>query len=172
MLRHRGHTAWVAHDGEAALTFSRSRAFTDGDYTRQRNQRKVIDAIIQKGLNAPAKDLTGIIDTSLKFIKTDMKSEFIKDVADQIRHNNDYQVTIFSANIPSQPAYIGDTSYVIADSAGVEEMARIFMEGGDISQEIEASSISSDIANAGGSTTPPASVNNGGYYYGYDNGYY
>ena len=151
-------------NGAQALTFSRSRAYTDGDYTRQRNQRKVIDAIIQKGLNAPAKDLTGIIDTSLKFIKTDMKSEFIKDVADQIRHNYDHDVTIYSANIPSQPAYVGDTSYVIADTAGVAEMVRIFMEGGDISQDIEASSISSDIAAAGGSSTPPATTNTGYYY--------
>ena len=29
---------------------------------------------------------------------------------------------------------IGDVSYVIADDAGVAEMSRIFMEGGDISQ--------------------------------------
>ena len=98
-----------------------------------------------------------------------MKSEFIKDVADQIRHNYDHDVTIYSANIPSQPAYIGDTSYVIADTAGVAEMVRIFMEGGDISQDIEASSISSDIAAAGGSSTPPATTNTG--YYGGD-GYY
>ncbi len=48
--------------GEEALVFARSRAYADGDYTRQRNQRKVIDAIIHKGLEAPATDLDPGID--------------------------------------------------------------------------------------------------------------
>lgn len=145
--------------GDAALVFSRSRAYADGDYTRQRNQRKVIDAIIHKGLEANATDIKGVVDTSLNFIFTTMSADFIKDVADQIRHNNAYPITIYSANIPSQPAYINDVSYVIADTAGVHEMARIFMEGGDISQPIEVSSISTDIANAGGTQTNTSGTN-------------
>lgn len=123
-------------DGGAALTFARSRAYADGDYTRQRNQRKVIDAIIHKGLEAPASDLAGLIQASTKFLTTDsaMDFDFIFSLAETIRHNNDYPVTIYSANIPSYPDMIGDVSYVIADSAGVAEMAQVFMDGGDISE--------------------------------------
>ena len=122
--------------GEEALVFARSRAYADGDYTRQRNQRKVIDAIIHKGLEAPATDLAGLIQASTKFLTTDaaMDFDFIFSLAELIRHNSDYPVTIYSANIPSYPDMIGDVSYVIADDAGVAEMSRIFMEGGDISQ--------------------------------------
>ena len=100
------------------------------------------------------------------FVHQDLEDDDAADTddADQIRHNYDHDVTIYSANIPSQPAYIGDTSYVIADTAGVAKMVRIFMEGGDISQDIEASSISSEIAAAGGSSTPPATTNTGYYY--------
>ena len=123
-------------NGEQALVFARSRAYADGDYTRQRNQRKVIDAIIHKGLEAPATDLAGLIQASTKFLTTDsaMDFDFIFSLAELIRHNNDYPVTIYSANIPSYPDMIGDVSYVIAEDAGVAEMSRIFMEGGDISQ--------------------------------------
>ena len=123
-------------NGEEALVFARSRAYADGDYTRQRNQRKVIDAIIHKGLEAPATDLAGLIQASTKFLTTDsaMDFDFILSLAELIRHNNDYPVTIYSANIPSYPDMIGDVSYVIAEDAGVAEMSRIFMEGGDISQ--------------------------------------
>ena len=123
-------------NGEEALVFARSRAYSDGDYTRQRNQRKVIDAIIHKGLEAPASDLAGLIQASTKFLTTDsaMDFDFILSLAELIRHNNDYPVTIYSANIPSYPDMIGDVSYVIADDAGVAEMSRVFMEGGDISE--------------------------------------
>lgn len=160
-------------DGASALVFSRSRAYADGDYTRQKNQRKVIDAIIHKGLEAPATELTGLIQASTKFLTTDsaMDFDFIYKLAEQIRHNNDYPVTIYSANIPSAPAYVGDVSYVIADTAGIAEMVQIFLACGDISQTISASSISSDIANAGGSYSPTG----GTYYeeeYYYDDTYY
>lgn len=139
-------------DGAAALTFSRSRAYADGDYTRVSNQRKVIEAIVHRGLNAPATELHGLIQASTEFLTTDsaMDVDFIYSLADQIRHNNDYPVTITSATLPSSTATIGGVSYVIADQAGVAEIIRIFNEGGDISQPLENSSIDSDRATASG----------------------
>lgn len=141
-------------DGAAALTFSRSRAYADGDYTRVSNQRKVIEAIVHRGLNAPATELHGLIQASTEFLTTDsaMDVDFIYSLADQIRHNNDYPVTITSATLPSSTATIGGISYVIADQAGVQEIIRIFNEGGDISQPLDTSSIDSDRAAASGNT--------------------
>ncbi len=141
-------------DGAAALTFSRSRAYADGDYTRVSNQRKVIEAIVHRGLSAPATELHGLIQASTEFLTTDsaMDVDFIYSLADQIRHNNDYPVTITSATLPSSTATIGGVSYVIADQAGVQEIIRIFNEGGDISQPLDASSIDSDRAAASGNT--------------------
>lgn len=141
-------------DGENALVLARSRQFADGDYTRQVNQRKVILAIIEKALKAPAAELTGLIQASTKFVTTDsgIDFDFIYSLADQMRHN-EKEVTITSTTLPSQPAYIGDVSYVIADKAGIAELMQIFESGKPVDVEITSSSISADIAAAGASTT-------------------
>ena len=155
-------------DGEAALVFSRSRAYVDGDYTRQRNQRKVIMALAYKLLETPAAELTGLIQSSTEFLSTDMTVDQIKDVANQIRHNNDYPVTIYSANIPSAPAMVGEVSYVIADTEGVREMMKAFSEGRDPNEAVTSSTIDTDIANAGGATGNQANTG----VQTYDNQYY
>lgn len=124
---------WQHLDGEAALVFARSRAYYDGDYTRQANQRKVIMALAYKALESPASDLIGLIQASTKFLTTDMSVDDILSVADQMRHNNDYPITIYSANIPSYPADIGGISWVIADDYELDQMMKVFNEGGDIS---------------------------------------
>lgn len=138
-------------DGAAALTFSRSRAYADGDYTRVSNQRKVIEAIVHKGLNAPATELHGLIQASTEFLTTDsgMDVDFIYSLADQIRHNNDYPVKLQSATLPSSPSMVGGVSYVIADTAAVAEMMEVFMAGGDISAAPTTSSIDQDKTAAG-----------------------
>ncbi len=139
-------------DGEHALILARSRAYVDGDYSRQANQRKVIMAIVNKGLTAPAGELTGLIQASTKFLKTDkgIDVDFIKDLAEQIRHNNDYPVEIFTASIPSSTATIDEISWVIADTAGTKAMMKLFSAGKDVSQGVKESSISEDIAAARG----------------------
>jgi LCP family protein required for cell wall assembly len=141
-------------DGEHALILARSRAYVDGDYSRQANQRKVIMAIINKALTAPASELSGIIKASTKFLKTDkgIDVDFIYDLADQIRHNNDYPVEIFTASIPSSTATIDEVSWVIADTAGVKAMMKLFTAGEDVSQGVSESSIAEDIAAARGTS--------------------
>lgn len=145
-------------DGEHALILARSRAYVDGDYSRQANQRKVIMAIINKGLTAPATELSGLIKASTKFLKTDkgIDFDFIYDLADQIRHNNDYPVEIFTATIPSSTATIDEVSWVIADSAGVKAMMKLFTKGEDVSQGVSESSIAEDIAEARGTSVEDA----------------
>ena len=144
-------------DGEHALILARSRAYVDGDYTRQVNQRKVIMAIINKALTAPATELTGIIKASTKFLKTDkgIDFDFIKDLADQIRHNNDYEVKIYTATIPSGTATIDEVSWVIADTAGVEAMMKQFKKGKDVSKGVQVSSLEEDRAAAMATATNP-----------------
>ena len=140
-------------DGEHALILARSRHFVDGDYTRQINQRKVILAIINRALTAPATELAGLIQASTKFVTTDsaIDFDFIYSLADQMRHN-EKPITIYSATIPSSTANIDEVSYVVADTAGVKEMMDIMMKGGDVSGGVSASSISTDIEKAGGKT--------------------
>ena len=46
--------------GGAALTFARNRDYPDGDFTRQKHQRMVIEAIANEVLNAPLTSIPGI----------------------------------------------------------------------------------------------------------------
>lgn len=130
-------------DGAAALTFSRSRAFVDGDFTRVSNQRKVIEAIVHRGLEAPATELYGIIQSCTGFLTTDsgMDVDFIYSLADQIRHNNDYPVTLTTATIPSyaQSLYEGgmEVSYVLVEEDGLQQVMKVFMEGGDVQHAVD-----------------------------------
>ena len=144
-------------DGEHALILARSRAYVDGDYTRQANQRKVIMSIINKALTAPATELSGLIQASTKFLKTDsgIDFDFIYDLADQIRHNNDYEVKIYTATIPSSTATIDQVAYVIADEAGVKEMMKLFKAGKDVSSGVSETSITEDVAAAKQTATNP-----------------
>lgn len=141
-------------DGASALVFSRSRAYANGDFTRVSNQRKVIEAIVHRGLEAPASELYGIVSASTSFLTTDtaMDVDFIYSLADQMRHNNDDPFTMYSATIPASTGMVGDVSYVIADKAGVAEMMKIFMACGDVSAPITASSIDEDVNAAKGAT--------------------
>ena len=121
-------------NGEEALTFARSRAYADGDYTRVSNQRKVIMALLYKMLETPASELTDLIKTSTSFVSTDsaMDFDFIYAVADQMRHN-DLPITIYSATLPSYPDMVDGISYVIANDEGVRMLSEDFVEGKDIS---------------------------------------
>lgn len=165
-------------DGAAALVFSRSRDYADGDFTRVSNQRKVIEAIIHRGLEAPATELQGLIQASASFLTTDsaMDFDFIYSLADQIRHNNDYPVTLYTATIPASTDTIDGVSYVIADEAGVAEMMDVFLAGGDVSYGAaeeaadEAAPVEASASDASGAyeVTPTADYDED---YGYDSGY-
>lgn len=151
-------------DGEAALTLARSRAYADGDYTRTYNQRKIIMGLAHKLLEAPATELTGLIRNSTKYLTTDMSLDDILSLADQMRHNNDYPVVIYSNHLPSYPTMVGEISYVVADNAGVAEIMRKFNAGESIEDE-EPAAVADDNAGAG-------AVDYGYYEDTYDETYY
>lgn len=161
-------------DGGQALALARSRDYVDGDYTRQVNQRKVIMGIVERLMNAYASELAGLIQASTKCVHTDSGIDFdwLFSLADQIRHTDiEHPLEVKSATIPSQPAYIGEVSYVIADQAGLAELMEIFKAGGDVSQPLTQSSIGTDVANAGGAYGPPSGGGGEEYYY-YEEEYY
>lgn len=141
-------------DGDAALTYARSRQYADGDFTRVKHQRQVIEAIVHRGLETPASELYGLISVSTDFLTTDsaMDVDFIFSLADQMRHN-DKKFTLYSATIPATTAMVDGISYVIADTAGTAEMMKILMSGGDVSKGVTTSSISSDLDAIGGTDT-------------------
>ncbi len=117
-------------DGAAALVFARSRAYADGDFTRVSNQRKLIQAIVNKVMSMPINDLPRVIQAGAQCVSTDLTVQDLLDIALQMRENEG-GMTIYSATIPAGVDMIDEISYVIADTAGTKEMMRIVDEGGD-----------------------------------------
>ena len=89
-----------------------------------------------------------------------MGVDFIYSLADQIRHNNDYPVTLYTGTIPASTDMVDGVSYVVADPNGVAEMMEVFMAGGDISgtggiimEEASSSSSSSSSSESSSSSS-------------------
>ncbi len=116
-------------DGEAALTFARSRQYVDGDFTRTANQRKLIGALIDKVVTLPITDLPGVIQSAAQCVTTDLSVSDIVALAEQFKDEGD--ITIYSAMVPSTTGMIDEVSYVFTDKTALAEMMRIVEEGGD-----------------------------------------
>lgn len=116
-------------NGEAALVFARSRAYVDGDYTRVANQRKLIQAIVDKVLNMSATEIPGVVSAAAKCVTTDLNVTDIVNLALQLRDGDG--ITIYSATIPSSTQYVDGVSYVVADKQGTKELMKVVDEGGD-----------------------------------------
>ena len=139
-------------DGEAALVFARSRSYTDGDFSRVANQRKLIAAIIDKVMTLPAAEMINVISAASACVTTDMDVHSIQALAQQLR-KGDSTPTIYSATIPSSAEYIGGVSYVIHDASATAEMMAIVDAGGDPSTVATLSSVEQEgLANAEATT--------------------
>lgn len=100
-------------NGEEALTFCRSRAFADGDYTRMRHQRIFIAALAKQVLNnTDAATIFPLIDSLSGMVETDMSIQDIVALANAMRGMNTDE--IWSANIPSTTDDSTGVSYVVA----------------------------------------------------------
>ena len=116
-------------DGNEALTFARSRAYVDGDFTRTANQRKLIEALVDKVLALPVTEMPGVIQAAAQCVTTDMKVSDIISLAQQFKDGGD--LTIYSAMLPSITGYVDGVSYVFADEDKLAEMMKVVEEGDD-----------------------------------------
>ena len=110
-------------DGNQALVFARSRAYPDGDFTRTANQRKLIMAIVNKVLALNTAELLGAVQAAANCVTTDLAVGDIAALAQQFQDDGD--LTIYSAMVPSTTAMIGDVSYVINDPVATKEMMKL-----------------------------------------------
>lgn len=129
-------------DGNQALVFARSRAYVDGDFTRTANQRKLIMAIVDKVLALNATDLLGVIQAASQCVTTDLAVGDIAALAQQFQDEGD--LTIYSAMVPSTTAMIGDVSYVINDAAATKEMMKLVEAGEDPSSVVSSGNVPID----------------------------
>ncbi len=152
-------------NGEAALVFARSRAYADGDFTRTANQRKLISALVEKVLALPVTQLPGVIQAAAKCVTTDLSVTDIIALAQQFQNNGD--LTIYSAMVPSTTGYIGEISYVFADEASLAEMMKVVEAGGDpsgITASAAAYAQSASTSSGGGYSSGGYGNQSGGYY--------
>lgn len=160
-------------DGAAALVFARSRAYVDGDFTRTENQRKLIQAIVDKVLAMNVVELPGVIEAAAQSVTTDLSVTDIISLAQQFQDGGD--LTIYSAMVPSVAEYVNGVSYVFADTDQLAEMMRVVEEGGDpsgitVSDEMLAQAIAAE--QSGGYTSGSGSGSGySSYSSGYDSGY-
>lgn len=149
-------------NGEAALVFARSRAYVDGDYTRVANQRKLIQAIVDKVMNMSATDVPSVVSAAAKCVTTDLNVTDIVSLALQLRDGDG--ITIYSATIPSSTQYVDGISYVVADKQGTKELMKVVDEGGDPTTVTNGYLGSTDSGSSGTTGTYDTSNSyNGGY---------
>lgn len=116
-------------NGDQALTFARSRAYVDGDFTRTANQRKLIEALVDKVLALPVTEMPGVIQAAAQCVTTDLKISDIISLAQQFKNGGD--LTMYSAMLPSITGDVDGVSYVFADEDKVTEMMQVVESGGD-----------------------------------------
>lgn len=136
-------------DGQQALTYARSRAFADGDFTRTSHQRELIMAIIDKVLKQPITQIPAVIEKASTCVTTDFSIADIIALAQQFKDEGD--LVVYNAMVPSYTQMIGDVSYVINDSAMTAEMMEVVEAGGDPSEFV---------SNMAGSYVPSSGTSN------------
>ena len=154
-------------NGNEALVFARSRAYADGDFTRTANQRKLIMAIVNKVLAMNATDLFSVTQAASQCVTTDLAVGDIVALAQQFQDDGD--LVIYSAMVPSTTAMIGDVSYVINDPVATKEMMKLVEAGEDPSSVVSSGNV--EIPEAASGTGTGTGTGTGVDTYNYNNGY-
>lgn len=116
-------------DGETALLFSRVRhGFDLGDYQRQKDQRILIQAIMDKALSLPPWKVPGLLRNMSGLLGTTMRMYNILPLMARLKLGG---ATIYQATVPSDAAMIDGVSYVIADEQALAQMMDVIKAGGD-----------------------------------------
>ena len=100
-------------DGEHALTYARDRDYADGDFTRTKHQRILVNAILEKVMSLNVTELPGVLQTACEYVSTDLSVNDIYSLAMQFRDMS--QLEMYSIMVPSTTATIDGISYVITD---------------------------------------------------------
>jgi LCP family protein required for cell wall assembly len=115
--------------GAEALTFSRSRNYPTGDFVRQKHQRQVVSAVVDKVTNLPLTSIPETINAAVKCVTTDLNVTDIIGLAQTFASGDG--VTMYSAMLPSYTQTINGISFVINDEELSVEMMEIVEAGGD-----------------------------------------
>lgn len=117
-------------NGVQALSFSRSRHFGDGDFTRSADQRVLIEALINKAYHTDISELPNILRAAKNFVKTDLRLGDMIGLATQFM-TADQEMKIYSAMVPSTTSSEDGVSYVLTDKSALKRMMKMVENGED-----------------------------------------
>ena len=116
-------------DGHTALLFSRARhGFDLGDYQRQKDQRILIEAIMDKMLANPPHKLPEVVSHMGGMLGTTMRMYTILPLMLRLKVGG---ATVYQATVPSTSAMEDGVSYEVTDEAALSEMMELIDAGGD-----------------------------------------
>lgn len=115
-------------NAEQSLTFVRSRAYRDGDFTRVKNQQKFLVAFAKEALKGEnLARLPRVAEQVAGNVTTDMTIPELLDLANKMRSLSDEDVQ--GHTVPGTTAMIDGVSYVIPDEAAAKALFEAFREG-------------------------------------------
>lgn len=129
--------------GGEALTFARNRDYPDGDYTRTKHQRAVIEGVADAVLELPITGIPAVVDAAVKCVETDIGVMDLVGLAQKMSDRPE-ELTIYSVVMPSYTQNINGISFVINDEEKTAEMMEAFKAGKDIT-EFESNKSAADI---------------------------
>lgn len=130
-------------NGGEALTFARNRDYPDGDFTRTKHQRAVIEGVADAVLEMPITSIPGVIDAGLKCVETDLTVGDLAGLAQQFADSSK-PLTVYSALLPSYTQNINGISFVINDEEKTKEMMKV-VEAGEDPSEIVSDKSAKDV---------------------------
>lgn len=116
-------------NGEQALTFARSRAYTTGDFQRSTNQRLLLEAMLKQCMTLTEADLLPVIESATEFLDTDMTVTMLHDYALYFMNFDD--ITVYSVMVPSDVAMSDGVSYVVCDTVALQKVMQAVDAGLD-----------------------------------------
>lgn len=123
-------------DGEKAFSFIQSRAYLNGDYQRQANQRVFLQAFARKVLAADPATIATTVTNVANMTYTNMNLTAIINVAQGMRGISESD--IYTYTVPSTTDEINSISYVVADSYALQELIAA-IEAGEHPERQDAS---------------------------------
>ena len=89
-----GYEAGIYHlNGQQALAYSRIRnLYYDSDFSRQNNQRRVIEQLLQKAQAMNFVDLVGVLDAVLPYVQTNMSHQQLIGFASEAMNYGDFAI--------------------------------------------------------------------------------
>lgn len=104
-----GYTAGTYHlEGFQALAYARVRyAYADSDFSRQKNQRKVVGALIDKAKTSSPTKLYGMLKNVLPYVTTNVKQSEIEKYIVGVLGYKDYTVEV-DYHLPDKGEYVDE----------------------------------------------------------------